>query len=92
MQVFVTARAEKNFSSIVDYIKNKWGAPTAHEFIKKVDDMLVLLKKYPLIGQKESENIRGFQITPQTRVLYRIKNDRIIIVSFFDVRQHPDKK
>jgi hypothetical protein len=51
-----------------------------------------VLKKYPGIGQVEKDDIRGFQISAQTRVLYRIKYDRIIILSFFDVRQHPDRK
>lgn len=36
MQVFVTGRAEKNFDSIVDHIRGKWGDKTSKEFIQKV--------------------------------------------------------
>ncbi|MDI1324900.1 MAG: type II toxin-antitoxin system RelE/ParE family toxin [Algoriphagus sp.] len=92
MQVFVTLRAERNFDSIVDYIKQKWGDKTAKEFIHKVDEIFKLLKNYPLIGQVEKNDIRGFQLSPQTRILYRIRDNKIIILSFFDVRQDPDKK
>jgi plasmid stabilization system protein ParE len=92
MQVFVTARAEKNFDSIVDHIKEKWGDKTAKEFIQKVDEIFKLLKAYPLIGQVENNDIRGFQLSRQTRVLYRIRDNKVIILAFFDVRQDPSKK
>ena len=92
MQVFVTARAEKNFDSIVDHIKQKWGEKTAKEFIQKVDEIFKLLKAYPLMGQVENNDIRGFQLSRQTRVLYRIRDNKVIVLAFFDVRQDPNKK
>jgi plasmid stabilization system protein ParE len=92
MQVYVTSRAERNFESIVDYIKEKWGEKTAKEFIQKVDEIFKLLKNYPLMGLVEKDDIRGFQLSRQTRLLYRIRDNKIIILSFFDVRQDPKKK
>jgi plasmid stabilization system protein ParE len=92
MQVYVTPRAERNFDSIVDYIKYKWGERTAKEFIDKVDEIFTLLKNFPTMGQVEKGDIRGFQLSPQTRILYRIRDKKIIILSFFDVRQDPKKK
>ncbi len=92
MQVYVTPRAERNFDSILDYIKQKWGEKTSKEFIQKVDEIFKLLRSYPLMGQVEKNDIRGFQLSPQTRILYRIRDNKIIILSFFDVRQDPKKK
>lgn len=92
MQVFVTPRAEQNFDSIVDYISNKWGEATARQFVQKTDEIFKLLKNYPLIGQVEKGDIRGLQLSPQTRILYRIREERIIVLAFFDVRQNPKKK
>jgi plasmid stabilization system protein ParE len=92
MQVYVTPRAERHFDSIVYYIKQKWGDSTAKEFIHKVDSIFKLLQNYPQLGQLESNDIRGFQLTHQTRVLYRVRDNKIIILSFFDVRQDPKKK
>ena len=92
MQVFVTPRAERNFDSIVDYIKQKWGEKTAKEFIQKVDEIFILLKNFPVMGQVENNDIRGFQLSRQTRIVYRIRDNKIIILSFFDVRQDPKKK
>lgn len=92
MKIFLTRRAEKNYDSIKDYIKKKWGEKTANEFILKTDELLSLLKNYPAIGQVEKDDIRGFQLSPQTRIFYRIKEEKIIVLSFFDVRQNPKKK
>ena len=92
MQVFVTARAEKNFDSIVDYITDKWGESTAKQVVLKTDEIFKLLQNYPTMGQIESGDIRGFQLSRQTRLLYRIRNEKIIVLAFFDVRQDPNKK
>jgi len=92
MQVFVTSRAERNFGVIVNYIKQKWGEHTAQQFIQKTDNIFKLLKNYPAMGQIEKGDIRGLQLSPQTRILYRVKDEKIIILAFFDVRQNPNKK
>jgi plasmid stabilization system protein ParE len=92
VEVYVTLRAEKNFDSIVEYINHKWGERTVKEFIHKVDEIFKILKTQPLIGKVEIEDIRGVQLSPQTRILYRIRGNKIIILSFFDVRKNPKKK
>ncbi|MBX2894096.1 MAG: type II toxin-antitoxin system RelE/ParE family toxin [Cyclobacteriaceae bacterium] len=92
MEVYVTPRAEKHFDQIVEYLTTKWGAATAKHFIEKSDSVIKLLKNYPAMGPIESGEIRGFQLTKQIRILYRIKKDQLIILAFFDVRQNPEKK
>lgn len=94
MRIFLTRRAEKNFRSIKEYITNKWGDKVAEAFEQKTIDFLDLLGDFPEIGVVEviEKQIRGFQLTKQTIVFYRIKGDRIIILNFFDVRQNPSKK
>ena len=92
MEVFVTPHAERNFDSIVNYIKDRWGESTAKEFVLKSDEIFKLLKNFPTMGTIENGDIRGFQLTKQTRILYRIRENKIIILAFFDVRQNPNKK
>ena len=92
MQVFVTPRAEKNFDSIFDYIRDKWGEKTAKQFVLKTDEIFKLLQNYPTMGQVEIGDIRGFQLSRQTRLLYTVRDDKIIVLAFFDVRQDPNKK
>ena len=66
----------------------------AEAFEQKMVDFLDLLEDFPEIGVVEviEKQIRGFQLTKQTRIFYRIKGERIIILTFFDVRQDPKKK
>jgi plasmid stabilization system protein ParE len=94
MKIFLTKRAEKNFRSIKEYIVNEWGERVAEAFEAKTADFLDLLEDFPELGVIEvvEKQIRGFQLTKQTRVFYRIKGERIIILTFFDVRQNPKKK
>lgn len=94
MEVFFTKRAYKNYKSIKEYIFREFGSIVAEAFDSKLIDFLELLKNFPELGSLEvvEKNIRGFQFSKQTRIFYRIKGNRIIILTLFDVRQHPDKK
>lgn len=92
MQVFVTARAEKHFEHIFDQIRKKWGEATAKQFVIKTDRLFTLLARYPTMGRIENGDIRGFQLSPQTRIFYRIRDEKIIVLAFFDVRQEPGKR
>ena len=44
------------------------------------------------MGSIEKGDIRGFQLSTHVRILYRIRQEKIIIMTFFDVRQNPKKK
>ena len=94
MKIFLTKRAEKNYRSIKEYIRNEWGEKIAGAFEQKTIAFLDLLEDFPEIGAVEvvEKQIRGFQLTKQTRVFYRTKGKKIIILTFFDVRQDPRKK
>jgi plasmid stabilization system protein ParE len=94
MRISLTKRAEKSYRSIKDYITTEWGERVADAFEQKMYDFLDLLEAFPEIGVVEvpEKKIRSFQVTKKTRVFYRIKGERIIILVFFDVRQDPKKK
>jgi plasmid stabilization system protein ParE len=93
MNILLTKKAEKNYNSIKLFIKEEWGENVALAFEQKTKDFFDLVELFPELGSIEfaPKEIRGFQLTKQTRVFYRIKNHRIIILSFFDVRQDPEK-
>ena len=91
MKVFLTRRAEKDYELIKDYITQEWGDKTSETFTKKADEIFQLLESFPEMGPVENKDIR-FQLSKQTRILYRIRAQKIIILSFFDVRQDPKKR
>ena len=92
MKVFLTRRAERNYNSIKEYITKEWGQKTAEAFVNKADETFHLLESFPNMGPVESNDIRGFRLSRQTRILYRVKEQKIIVLSLFDVRQDPKKK
>ena len=94
MRISFTKRAQNNYNSIKIYLTEEWGENMVKAFEQKTIDFLDLLKEFPEMGSIEfpDKQIRGFQLTKQTRILYRIKDQNIIILAFFDVRQNPKKK
>lgn len=79
---------------ILEYIEREFGAKARQSFRTRAQDFTRLLLEFPELGTLEirEKNLRGFQLTKQTRVFYRIKGDRIIILTLFDSRQDPSKK
>lgn len=94
MKIFLTKRAEKNYRKINNYISKEWGANVAKALDLRTERLFDLLENFPEMGSVEfpEKEIRGLQLTPHIRIFYRVKENKIVILSFFDVRQDPKKK
>lgn len=94
MKLVWTKDAQKRFYDIADYIQRRFGESAKNSFATKTKDFTRLLIEFPEIGTLEvpGKNIRGFQLTRQTRVFYRLKGEAITLLTFFDSRQHPKKR
>lgn len=86
--------ADKKFDQILNYLQEEWGENIAKAFTRKVYDLLDILSEFPQMGkiQNKEKGIRGFTIIKQVNLFYRISGDRVILLNFFDNRQHPKKK
>jgi plasmid stabilization system protein ParE len=89
-----TKRASTNFDKVIEYLEIEWGDQVTRRFIKEVYDFLEVLAEFPEIGSFENKesNIRGFTLIKQVDILYRITDNKIIILGLFDNRQNPSKK
>ena len=94
LEIFWSKQADKKFDSILDYLKLEWGESSLKIFVKKVFDFLDTLKDCPEIGTVENKelNIRGFVIIKQVTVFYQIRDNKIILLNFYDNRQRPKKR
>jgi plasmid stabilization system protein ParE len=94
LKIVWSKRASLKFDEIISFLIDEWGEKYAKQFIGRVFDFLEILSEYPQIGSVENraKNIRGFTIVKQVNLYYRIKNDRIVLILFFDNRQNPKKK
>jgi plasmid stabilization system protein ParE len=87
-------KADKSFDKILAYLLLEWGESLSRSFTKKVFDFLDILSEFSELGTIENpeKGIRGFLIVKQIVVFYKITEKEIIILDFFDTRQHPEKK
>jgi len=94
LEVFWSKRADSKFDQILDYLQNEWGESATTAFVKNVYDFLDVLVEFPEIGaiEQPERNIRGFVISRQVTVFYKISGNKIILVNFFDNRQNRNRK
>ena len=93
-QIVWSKRSVEKFDKIIAYLIKEWGEKVTVSFVKKVYDFIDLIAEYPEIGTLENreKNIRGFIIVKQICIFYKVSQETIIILSFFDTRQNPKRK
>jgi hypothetical protein len=102
-----TSELKKNFHLLIDNIENENLLINFYDIIKrrssaKDGQLWVKLteeeKEELLLSLEESENpdkekgIRGFTIVKQITVFYKVDQDKIILLNFFDNRLNPQKR
>jgi len=89
-----TRQANRKFDIIIEYLLKVWNQRVTEAFVKKVYDTLDTLAEFPEIGAIEHKEkaIRGFTIVKQINIFYKISDNKLIILNFFDNRQSPGKK
>ena len=94
MKLVWTEKAQRRIGEILEYIEREFGAKARQTFREKTQDFTRILIQFPKMGTLEikEKNLRGFQLTKQTRVFYRVKKNCIIILTLIDSRQDPKKK
>jgi plasmid stabilization system protein ParE len=72
----------------------EWNEKVAKSFVYNVYDLIEILAEYPEIGTLENEEkeIRGLTIVKQVNVFYKVKDNQLIILNFFDNRKDPKEK
>jgi plasmid stabilization system protein ParE len=86
--------ASNSFDKIIKYLQNEWGDNVTANFVNRTYQIIDFLAEHPEMGAIENEEklIRGFLITKHNTLFYRIDEKHIVLLKFFDNRQHPDKK
>lgn len=87
-------RASDNFNSVINYLQKEWGDKVTRNFVVRTYKIIELLAANPEMGSIEhvEKQIRGILITKHNTLFYRIEEEKLILLSFFDNRQHPRKK
>jgi plasmid stabilization system protein ParE len=94
LEIVWSKRADEKFDKILKYLGDEWGSRVTKSFVRKVYDFLDILSEFPEIGTLEDKRngIRGFVIIQQVSIFYTIRDNRIIVLNFFDNRQSASRK
>ena len=77
LEIRWTTRADIKLDHLIIYLENERGKSVVKAFMKKLYDFLEILSEFPEIGaiQYPEKNIRGFTLTKQVNVFYKIESD-----------------
>ena len=89
-----TTRADIKLDQHIIYLESEWGESVVKAFMRKLYDFLEILSEFPEIGsmQYPEKGIRGFALTKQVTIFYKIDGKHIVLLDIFDNRSDPKKK
>lgn len=92
--IFWTEHALNELEHALFYLEKNWSKKEISRLLIRLEDSLQLIARYPKIYQA-AENARGVRravILEHYALYYRIKSERIEVLSFFNNRQDPSKQ
>jgi plasmid stabilization system protein ParE len=86
-----STRADIKLDQLIIYLQSEWGESVVQAFMRKLYDFLEILSEFPEIGsmQYPEKRIRGFALTKKVSIFYRVDDDQIVLLDFFDNRSDP---
>jgi plasmid stabilization system protein ParE len=93
LKISWTEEATNNLEGIIFYLEANWTSKELKKFFQKLEKQLLLLsifpKAYPFSLKRKK--IRRCVLTINLTIYYSVEDENLVILSFFDTRQHPDK-
>jgi plasmid stabilization system protein ParE len=89
-EVILTPKAKDTFLATILFIRFKWGDNSADKFVERTYAVLDTIAQQPLLFKAyQGNNVRKGLITKHTSIIYRVNNNRIEVLFFWDNRQEP---
>lgn len=98
MKIIWQTDARASFKQIARYIKRRFGHQARQSFMLKVKNTETMIKNYPNIGVIDPlyddcpVAYRSVIINGLSKMVYRIEEETIHIVAFWDCRREPQKQ
>ncbi len=91
-EVVWNKKAAETFHEITEFIEENYSEESAGNFVRKVNELIEKLRKYPEIGRrsKTKKTVRQYKIDKYRKMYYRKYGAKLLIVYIFDQRQDPD--
>ena len=86
-------KARSSFLKIIAFLQKEWSDKIAEEFVQTVEEKTKLLKMFPKMGiaSEKKNGMRKLILSKQNMLVYRIKENKIIMLTIYDTRQDPIK-
>lgn len=92
MKVIITEEAEQSLDEIIEYLPENWNQTVIDKFTSNIQLTIQRIQKFP----------KSFPISPfieaqrtlvskQVIMFFRVENDILTILLFWDARQNPEK-
>ena len=90
-RVIVTKRASIRLEELFNYLENEWSEKVKNDFIKKFDNAIYQIQKYPKMAPKSDiiSDLHKYVVTKQSSIIYRIDEKSITILTIIDNRMDP---
>lgn len=92
-KVVFSKSASQKFDELLHYLESEWSAKVKQNFIRKFDNAVLQIGKYPHSAEKSEikNGLHRLVITKQTTLYYTHNEKRVYIVAIFDTRQNPKR-
>ncbi len=86
--IYWSPLAEETYLKTLSLILEQWTVKEAQDFANKVESLIEKLKTHKQIcpPSEKQKALRRCVITPQTSLVYQVKEDTIEFIAFFDNR------
>jgi plasmid stabilization system protein ParE len=90
-KIIWSVRANNHLQALTLYLTNTWGKNSNNKFIDKVLEATKAISHNPNMCErsKKNSNIRGYLLSPQSIMYYRINAKTITILKITDTRSNP---
>ena len=85
--------ALQGLKRIIEYLEQRWTQKEIKKFARLLDKQLNIIKDNPLIfpQSNKSRGIRKSVLSKQTSIYYKVKENKIYLLTLFDNRQDPNR-
>lgn len=91
MEIYWTDTAKETYLYILDFLSDKWGEKITTKFINQTEKSISLIAQFPTLYECIGgfSEVRKVVLHKNCSFLYRIANEKIELLVFWDTRQEP---
>jgi len=93
-EIHFSPRALDDLQTVLEYLDKEWGATVSEKFLDRIDDLLDGISETPhmYVCVNKRKKIHKCVVNNNVTLYYRIKNNEVELITFFQSRQRQSKR